>query len=92
MGLKSSGFRQRPDRRCVVDVLLVGGHESWSVIARPGDDHSDLFTDGGDPERTAPLRLCRSVGPDGVVVIGTAEPGHDLMLSELLLWDCADEV
>ena len=50
------------------------------------------FTDGGDPERTAPLLLCRSVGPDGSVVIGTAEPGNDLMLSELLLWECPDEV
>ncbi len=76
----------------MVDVLLVGGVESWSVIARPGDDHSDLFTDGGDPELTAPLLLCRSVGEDGKVVIGAAEPGNDLMLSELLLWDTPDEV
>ena len=90
--MKTNGTRPRADRRRVVDVLLVGGHESWSVIARPGDDHSDLFTDGGDPERTAPLLLCRAVGPDGVVVIGAAEPGHDLMLSDLLLWDCPDEV
>ncbi len=90
--MKTNRPRQRAERRRVVDVLLVGGQESWSVIARPGDDHSDLFTDGGDPERTVPLLLCRAVGPDGVVVIGVAEPGYDLMLSELLLWDCPDEV
>ena len=90
--MKTNRSRQRAGGRRVVDVLLVGGHESWSVIARPGDDHSDLFTDGGDPERTVPLVLCRSVGPDGVVVIGSAEPGNDLMLSELLLWECPDEV
>lgn len=90
--MMSDESRPRVDRRRVVDVLLVGGEESWSVIARPGDDHSDLFTDGGDPERTAPLLLCRSIGSDGVVVIGSAEPGQDLMLSELLLWDCPDEV
>ena len=89
--MNTSASRRRVTGRRVVDVLLVGGHESWSVIARPGDDHSDLFTDGGDPERTAPLLLCRSVGSDGAVVIGSAEPGHDLLLSELLLWDCADE-
>ncbi len=90
--MKTNRPRQRAERRRVVDVLLVGGQESWSVLARPGDDHSDLFTDGGDPERTVPLLLCRAVGPDGVVVIGVAEPGYDLMLSELLLWDCPDEV
>jgi len=90
--MEADGPGPRAERRRVVDVLLVGGQESWSVIARPGDDHSDLFTDGGDPDRTAPLLLCRSVGPDGVVVIGSAEPGHDLMLSELMLWDCPDEV
>lgn len=76
----------------IVDVLLVGRREAWSVVARPGDDPSDLFTDGGDPLRTAPLLLCRSVGKNGRLVIGAAEPGHDLMLSELLLWDCPDEV
>ncbi len=90
--MKTNRSRQRAGGRRVVDVLLVGGFESWSVIARPGDDHSDLFTDGGDPERTVPLLLCRSVGHDGVVVIGSAEPGNDLLLSELLLWDTADEV
>jgi hypothetical protein len=90
--MDSDGFPQHPQYRRVVDVLLVGGQESWSVMARPGDDHSDLFSDGGDPERTVPLLLCRSVGVDGVVVIGSAEPGYDLMLSELLLWDCPDEI
>jgi hypothetical protein len=90
--METNGSRPRAERRRVVDVLLVGGTESWSVLARPGDDHSDLFTDGGDPERTAPLLMCRRVGPDGIVVIGSAEPGTDLMLSELLLWECPDEV
>ena len=90
--MRANGSQPGAERRRVVDVLLVGGKESWGVIARPGDDHSDLFTDGGDPERTVPLLLCRSVGADGVVVIGSAEPGNDLMLSELLLWDCPDEV
>ncbi len=90
--METKGSGPRAKRRRVVDVLLVGGQESWSVIARPGDDHSDLFTDGGDPERTAPLLLCRSVRSDGSVVIGSAEPGNDLMLSELLLWECPDEV
>ena len=90
--MKSNRLEERANGRRVVDVLLVGGHEAWSVIARPGDDHSDLFTDGGDPERTAPMLLCRSVGDDGAIVIGAAEPGQDLMLSELLLWDCPDEV
>ena len=90
--MKSSGSEPRVNRRRVVDVLLVGDEEHWSVIARPGDDHSDLFTDGGDPERTVPLLLCRSVGPDGDIVLGEAEPGHDLLLSELLLWDTPDEV
>lgn len=90
--MKTNGFGERRDRPRVVDVLLVGGREAWSVIARPGDDHSDLFTDGGDPERTAPMLLCRSVGANGELVIGATDPGHDLMLSELLLWDCPDEV
>jgi hypothetical protein len=90
--METNGCRPSVERRRVVDVLLVGGQESWSVIARPGDDHSDLFTDGGDPEQTAPLLMCRAVLPDGSVVIGATEPGYDLMLSELLLWDCHDEV
>ena len=62
------------------------------VIARPGDDHSDLFTDGGDAERTVPMLLCRSIDDDGRIVIGVVEPGNDLMLSELLLWETHDEV
>ena len=32
------------------------------------------------------------ISMDGVVVIGSAEPCSDLMLSELLLWECPDEV
>ena len=79
------------ERRRVVDVLLVGKDEAWSVIARPGDDDSDLFTDGGDPERTVPMMMCRAVGEDGAVILGVAEPGQDLLLSELLLWKCAHE-
>ena len=90
--MKNSGPEKRPQRPRVVDVLLVGNRDAWTVIARPGDDHSDLFTDGGDPLRTAPMLLCRSIGKDGRLVIGAAEPGHDVMLSELLLWDCPDEV
>jgi len=90
--MKPNVSRRRVNPLRVVDVLLVGGDEAWSVVARPGDDHSDLFSDGGDPDRTAPMLMCRSVGPDGMVVIGATEPGHDLMLSELLLWSCPDEV
>ena len=90
--MKTSWSEKRLGRPRVVDVLLVGNRDAWSVIARPGDDHTDLFTDGGDPQRTAPMLLCRSVGEDGVLVIGAAEPGQDVMLSELLLWDCPDEV
>ena len=48
--VKEGGSEKRRERPRVVDVLLVGGRDAWSVIARPGDDHSDLFTDGGDPE------------------------------------------
>jgi hypothetical protein len=90
--MKDSGSDSRVERPRVVDVLLVGSRDAWTVIARPGDDHSDLFTDGGDPQRTAPMVLCRSVGKDGELIIGAAEPGQDVMLSELLLWDCPDEV
>ena len=90
--MKANGSESRGGRRRVVDVLLVGNEEAWSVIARPGEDNSDLFTDGGDPGRTAPLLLCRWVGPNGEIILGEAEPGHDLLLSELLLWDCPDEV
>ena len=89
--MKDNGSDKRVERPRVVDVLLVGNRDAWTVIARPGDDHSDLFTDGGDPHRTVPMLLCRSVGKDGELIIGAAEPGQDVMLSELLLWDCPDE-
>ena len=88
----SRSTRTDPCRsRRVVDVLLVGKQELWSVVARPEEDHSDLFTDGGDPERTAPMLLCRSIASDGTLVLGSTEPGCDLMLSELLLWNTPDE-
>ena len=76
--------RSEKERR-LVDVLLIGPKESWSVVARRGDDASDLLTDGGDPERSAPLRVCRRVA-NGCVLLGDAQPGNDLLLSEWLTW------
>ena len=80
------------NQRRLVDVLLVGQNESWSVVARRGDDASDLFTDGGDPERSAPLRVCRGIADDGRLLLGDAQPGNDLLLSEWLTWSCDGDV
>ena len=82
----------RRNERRLVDVLLVGQEESWSVVARGGDDASDLLTDGGDPERSAPLRLCRSIAEDGSLRLGAPEPGNDLLLSEWMDWECDGDV
>ena len=84
---------ERPARgqRAVVDALLIGRKDVWGVVGRLEEDDSDLFTDGGDPRAAAPLRLCRAV-LDDAVVLGDADPEQDLLLSELMLWECCDEV
>ncbi len=87
---KSTERRAR-SQLAVVDALLIGKQDVWSVVGRLEEDDSDLFTDGGDPQSTVPLRLCRAV-LDGAVVLGDADPEQDLLLSELLLWECCDEV
>lgn len=79
-------------RRTVVDGLLVGGKEMWSVVARADGNDADLFAND-DVERVgAPFRFCRAVLADGSLVIGRAHPNQDLWLSELMLWECSDEV
>lgn len=79
-------------RRGVVDGLLVGGQEMWSVVARPDGNDADLFSNVDADRVGAPFRFCRAVLPDGSLVIGKAHPNQDLWLSELMVWECCDEV
>jgi len=71
-------------RRAVVDGLLVGRQELWSVIARCNGADADLFSDADASAVGAPFRFCRAVLADGMLVIGRAHPDQDLWLSELM--------
>jgi len=71
---RGSSFAQRH----VLDALVVDGHEAWGLLARDVEDLADLLDLEGDP---APLRVCRAVRGDGTLVLGTADPRRDPLLS-----------
>jgi hypothetical protein len=62
-----------------VDALVVGGHEVWVVVARPGDDPAEMLWAGDDG-----LRVCRAILDHDMVLLGPADPESDPLLSELL--------
>ena len=70
----------------------MGRKELWSVMARANGDDADLFSAADTGRVGAPFRFCRAVLPDGSLVIGKAHPDQDLWLSELMVWECCDEI
>jgi hypothetical protein len=62
----------------VLDALFVDGREAWALLAREVEDLIDLLDLEGDPE---PLLVCREVREDGTILLGTADPERDPLLS-----------
>lgn len=76
-----------------MDDLQRENDPVWVVVTR---DDADLDVDRppfseDDCESLAPMRVCRAVLGDGSVVIGTADPEQDEVMSELLLVDHCGE-
>lgn len=65
-------------QRRVLDAIVVDGRDAWALLARDIEDLIDLLDLDADP---APLRLCRGVRPDGTVLLGSADPDRDPLLS-----------
>lgn len=74
MPSSASSFAERR----VLDALYVDGREAWALLAREVEDLIDLLDLESDPE---PLLVCRRVDPDGTIVLGTADPERDPLLS-----------
>jgi hypothetical protein len=72
------------NRRSAVDGLMAGRNEVWVMVARPGDDPVDLLWSGcGDDAEAGPM-ICRAVLDGGVLLLGSADPEDDPLLSDLL--------
>ena len=78
---------RRRARRGAVDGLIVGGREVWVVVAASKDDIAGLLRDERRAPEEPPLRLCRAVLDDGVLVLGTADPCRDPLVSDLMRRD-----
>ena len=78
-GQTDTACRRRPRPPCrALDALIVGGREVWLVVGRDRAEIAALLRSEGD------LTLCRSVRPDGVVVLGRASADGDPLLSRFL--------
>ena len=62
-----------------VDAMVVGGGEVWVVVARPGEDPAEILWAGDDG-----LRVCRAILDHDMVLLGSADPESDPLLSDLL--------
>lgn len=71
-------------RHAAVDGLLAGRSEVWVMVARPGEDPADLLWSGEDREGESTVRVCRAVLDDGTLVLATADPEEDPLLSDLM--------
>jgi hypothetical protein len=78
---------RRRARRGAVDGLIVGGREVWLVVAASKDDVARLLRDERGAPEEPPLRLCRAVLDDGVLVLGGADPSRDPLVSDLMRRD-----
>jgi hypothetical protein len=79
-------YDERPSRTrpYPLDALVVGGNEVYVVVALPGDDVGALLRDGPDTPERVPLRVCRGILDEGIVVLGPTDPEHDPLLSDLV--------
>lgn len=75
-----------PERRrhSAVDALMAGRNEVWVMVARPGEDPTDLLWSGNAYADNLVPRVCRAVLDGGVLVLADADPEDDPLLSELL--------
>jgi len=72
----------RSDRnRSIVDGLVTGGTDLWLVVAREGEQIEEWFH-GETGIEVAPLRVCRWLGRDGLV-LDDPDPQRDRLLSEI---------
>ncbi|MHC4822085.1 MAG: hypothetical protein ACYTDX_10250 [Planctomycetota bacterium] len=78
---------EKPASPRTVDGLLVASQEVWAVVARPGEDTLGLLRGDAEEGFAEPLRICRAVLPDGMLLIGEADPDQDQFLSDLLHGD-----
>lgn len=62
----------------MLDAIVLDGHDALGLLAHEVDDLVDLLDLEADP---SPLCVCREVREDGVVVLGTADPDRDPLLS-----------
>ena len=72
----------KPNRRprmSAVDAMVVGGNEVWVVVARPDEDPAEMLWAGDDG-----LRVWRAILDHDVVLLGSADPESDPLLSDLL--------
>ena len=78
----------RPVRRRAVrgpvDGLIAGGKEVWVLVASPEDNVASLLRPGPLPEQSATVRVARAVLDGGIVLIGSADPSTDPLLSDLM--------
>jgi hypothetical protein len=67
-----------------MDGLVVGGNEVYVVLAHPGEDIGSLVRGSEADDDRIPLRVCRGILEEGVLVLGPADPIHDPLLSDLV--------
>ena len=79
VGQTVPGARRRSKPPCrALDGLIADGREVWLVVGRERAEIADLLAGPGE------LTICRSVQPNGVLVLGRASADRDPLLSEVL--------
>ena len=75
--------QSHPRNGTVIDALVTDRDSLWALISRDDTDTLELLF--GEPYGCdLPLRICREIRPDGLLVMGDADVDHDALLSRML--------
>lgn len=78
--IASRGMRSRR----VWDGLVRGNHEYWVVVAREGEDMAEWLRPDEKGLESTPLRVCRAILDDDVLVLGEDDFDYELPYDDYL--------